>query len=68
MALGKISNEYFVTCGRCEVRFILGEKKEKAKAISHGWINTKKDGWICPVCHALTRSIKTGKNFRQQTS
>jgi hypothetical protein len=48
---GRLSIEYWVSCGRCDGQVGLGVGKNgAAEAVKRGWKLTRLDGWICPEC------------------
>jgi hypothetical protein len=54
MGSGKITTEFTVWCGKCEVWWqesMSRNKTEFAEYIQkYGWRKTKEYGWVCPDC------------------
>lgn len=58
---GELDKVYAVQCGICSQDIVLNTKDKsdaKASLLSHGWHNTRRWKWICPVCKLLTTTSK----------
>src|SRR5690349_2466784 len=53
MSRGYIKRAYVIYCGKCDFSEF-GNPKMRANtfATSHGWVYSRKEGWICPECAA----------------
>lgn len=48
---GKLTVEYWCSCGLCGSQKSLGASRHgAAAAVQQGWKRTRLSGWVCPGC------------------